>query len=231
MATVLALFSTHSLAQRSDRPFADLWRVKGITVSDNGRGISLRWPAVSYQHQLPGYQVIKWEADEDIRLKSEIVISCRVPDHLSDGRPLKAELRLPRHPDVESSREDDEAVEEILAAGEKGLVGLIAAALATAGQNERTPVRVGLGGEGAEFSSLLVQYPTNPSRASVVEPLEPDWMLSALVSEIEVNMTVDGREVRAALRFKPDVALARAGRRMVQHCAEHQRTLTEPSAP
>ncbi len=167
---------------------------------------------------------------EDIRLKSEIVISCRVPGFTSVGQPLRAELRLPRHPDAENRQEAEEAVEEMLSAGrEHGLAGLLALALATAGQSERTPVSVGLGGGGAEFSSLLMQYPASPSRASVVEPLEPDWMLSALVSGIEVDMTVDGQEVRAAFRFKPDVGLARAGRVIVQHCAERQRTLTEPS--
>ncbi len=229
ITAVLTMFCTQGLAQGTDRPFADLWRVKGVTVSDNGRGTSLRWPATAYQHQLPGYQVIEWEAGEDIRLKSEIVITCRVPDSSSVGEPLEAELRLPRHPDAQNSEEADEAFKEFLSAAEKGFPALFATAFAPE-HIERTPVRVDLGG-GAAFSSLLVQYPDRPSRASVVEPLEPEWMLSALVSGIETDMTVDGQEVQGAFRFKPDVGLARAARLMVQHCAERQHTLTEPSTP
>lgn len=190
-------------------------------VSHNGRGISIRWPTANYQPHLPSYQVIEWETSEDIRLKSEIVISCRVPDITSIAQPPRAELRLPRHLDAENRQETEEAVKAMLSVKrEHGLAGVLALALATAVQGERTPV--GVGGGGAEFSSLLVRYPASPSRASVVEPLESDGLISMLVSGIELDMTVDGWEVRAALRFKPDVGPARAGRVIVQHCVERQ---------
>lgn len=225
ITALLALFGTDGLAQRTSGPFGDLWRVQGVTVSDSGRGVSLSWPAAAYQHELPGHRAIKWDVGGDIRLKSELVISCRVPGIVSDGEPLAASLRLPRHPDAQDQDEDE--VKEVLSAGENGLIGLIGL-LGTRLQDESTPVRVRLGAGGSEFSSLLVQYPKAPSRASFVRPLEPSWVLSALVSEIEVNMTLDGDEIQAVLRFEPDAALAHAGRAVVRHCAEPHRKLTEP---
>lgn len=224
---VLALFSADGLAQLTSGPFGDLWRTKGVTVSNSGRGVSLRWPAVAYQHQLPGYPAIKWEEGGDIRLKSEVMISRRVPGIASDGEPLEAALRLPRHPDAQNQDETDDEVKKILSAGENGLIGLIGL-LGTKFQEESTPVRVRLGAEGSEFSSFLVQYPMAPARSSVIKPLEPSWVLSALVSEIAVNLTLHGDKVQAVLRFKPDAALALAGRAVVEHCAESHRNLTEP---
>ena len=68
-AVVLALGSTGGLAQRlgprlDASPFGERWRVKGVTVSSSGHGISLRWPAAAYQHQLPGRRAIEWQAGE-----------------------------------------------------------------------------------------------------------------------------------------------------------------------
>ena len=158
IAAVLSLCAASGLRAA---PFSELWRVTGVTVSDGGYSVTLRWPAAAYQHQFPGYRAIEWKAGADIRLEPEVVISCRVPSFATDGTPLAAELRLPRHPDAKNRQEAEEAVREIAEiASEKGpLVGLIAA-LAMAGRSERTPVRVGLGGGGAEFSSLLVLFRT-----------------------------------------------------------------------
>lgn len=222
IAAVLTLCT--ALGLWAESPFGELWRIKGVSIRDRGHGITLRWKASAYQHELPGHRAIKWRVGDDIRLESELVVSCRVPTSHSSAEPLQAELRLPRHPDAESQqgtvdrKETEKEMKEIL---DGGLAAVIAA-LATAGRTEeRTPVRVGLGGQGAEFSSLLVQYPEGPSRASVVEPLEPDWVLSALVSEVEVGMTVEGEHVRADLRFVPNAGLARAGRMIVEQCTDH----------
>lgn len=220
VVTVLSVCAAPGL--EADSPFGDLWRVKGVSIQDGGYGITLHWKATAYQHKLPGHRTIEWNVGDDIRLEAVLDVSCRVPSQRSDAEPLEVTLRLPRHPDAQSQQgtkdrnETEAEFKEIL---DGGLAGLVAA-LATTYRAERTPVRVALGGGGAGFSSLLVQYPADPSRESVVEPLESDWILSALVSEVEVDMTVNGEEARAKLRFKPNAGLARAGRTIVEHCID-----------
>ncbi len=101
------------------------------------------------------------------------------------------------HPDAK--REAEEASRKLVTAAEGGL-GAFCAALVGGERTEDIPVRVGLGGGDAECSSLLTR---SALRAKwLVNPLEPDWMVSALVSEIEVSLTVDGEGARAELRFE-----------------------------
>lgn len=203
-------------------PFGELWRIKGVAVFDDGYRIVLRWPAASFRLQLPDRREIVWERGDDIRLMSEVVISCRVPNGISSGDQLEASLELPTHP--EARREAEEARrkrdQEVAAAAKDGLLPALVAAFSGEERPEDIPVRVGFGGGSAEFSSLLTRSLLRSNWA--VEPLEPEWMLSVLVSEVEVSLTVNGVKARAELRFEPNASLARAGRLMVEHCAERQ---------
>ena len=130
-----------------------------------------------------------------------------MPRFLVDGRPLAAELGLPNNPDIESKRE---AALERARAEAKSVWDLLMMEF----EEEESPVRVRIG-EGAEFSSLLEQG--GWTRAAV-KPLKLALVLLALVSGIEVDMSVEGERMQAQLRFKPDAELARVGRLKVRYC-------------
>ena len=215
IAAVLVLGGARGLAQAAAPYFGELWHVDGVSVSDDGYGVSLRWTAAGYHLQLPDRPAIDWERGDDIRLVSAVEISCRVPGRGRRGQQLSASLELPMHPDAR--REAEEANRKLITAAEGGLVAFFAA-LADGIRAEDIPVRVGLRGGGAEFSSLLTRDALVLGAEWSVKHLEPDWMLSALVSEIEVSLTVDGDTARAELRFEPDSELASVGRIMAQRC-------------
>ena len=215
IAAVLALGGALGLARAAAPPFGELWHVDGVSVSDDGYWISLRWTAAGYRLQLPGRRAIDWERGDDIRLMSDVVISCRVPGGTWGSQQLAAHLEFPLHPDAKP--EADEASRKIVTAADGGLLAFFAALAGREGAEE-IPVRVGLGRGGAEHSSLRSRSALALGAKWSVKPLEPDWMLSALVSQIVVSLTVDGERARAELRFEPDPELARAGRIMAQCC-------------
>jgi len=208
LAVALVLCGSAILAQADDgRPFASEWRVDGVTLLKEGSGVRLTWKAASYRLKFPHRASVEWGEEDDIRLEAEVRISCQVPRFLVDARPLAAELGLPNNPEIERKREA--AVERARAEG-KSVWDLLMLVF----EEEESPVRVRLG-ESAEFSSLLEQ---GGGTRAVVKPLKPAPVLAALVSGVEVDMSVGGEQMQAQLHFKPDAELARVGRLMVRYC-------------
>lgn len=209
LAVALALCGSGALLQADDgRPFASEWRVDGVTLLKEGSGVRLTWKAASYRLEFPHRESVEWGEEDDIRLEAQVKISCQVPRFLVDARPLAAELGLPNNPDIERKRE---AALERARAEAKSVWDLL---MVVFEGEEESPVRVRLG-ESAEFSSLLEQ---GGGPRAVVKPLKPALVLSALVSGVEVDMSVEGEKIQAQLRFKPDAELARVGRLMVRYC-------------
>ena len=208
LAVALVLYGCQTLAQADDgRPFAAEWRVDGVTLLKEGSGARLTWKAARYRLKFPDRDSVEWGEEDDIRLEAWVKISCQVPRFLVAARPLAAELELPNNPDIERKREA--ALERARAEG-KSVWDLLNVVL----EERESPVRVHLG-ESAQFSSLLEQ---GGGTRAVVKPLKPALVLSALVSGVEVDMSVEGEQMHVQLRFKPDGELARVGRLMVRYC-------------
>ncbi len=200
-------------AQRLDTPaspFAGLYRLDGVSTSNDEYGIWLFWTARSYKVQLPGLRPTRWESGDDVELLADIAVSCR-----ADGRetghlgpqPIRALLRLPLHPDIPDV---------------PGFFDPRYWLRAFTGTHERiTPVRVRFDsgpGFGSAVNEAFVDWSFARPNAEVA--LDAAAAVAAIASGKPATVLAEGRGTRLVLRFEAEPERARAARLMALHCEE-----------
>ena len=208
IAAAGALLLAATTAAEGASPFEGLYRLEGVTTSNDEYGAWIVWTASSYRLRFPGRAPLVREAAGKSGLRADLMVMCR-----ADGRskgyggpgPLRADLLLPLHPDEP----------DVPSFFNPWFWVLVLAV----GERETTPVRVSFDGRAASPSDLVRRrvdwsFP-RPEQSVAVDPGEA---LRALASESRTGVLAAGPGTRLELRFDPDPGLARAAALMARHC-------------
>ena len=189
-------------------PFEGLYRLEGVTTSNDEYGAWIIWTASSYRLRLPGRAPLVRGAAGKPGLQADLMVLCRA-DGRSEGyggpQPLRANLLLPLHPDEPDVPSFFNPWYWVL--------------VLTAGEREATPVRVSFDGREASPSDLVRRrvdwsFP-RPEQSIAVDPAEA---LLALTSGSQAGVLATGPGTRLELRFDPDPGLVRMAALMERHC-------------